>query len=78
MQQKGYGFMETGQDLSDLEVLVLGVVNHDKQNPFGKDVIKAYWEEWLESMNVKRFEIHDADLPVHTETVIKNFLDNNI
>ncbi len=74
MNEKNYGFIQTRQDLSDLEVLVLGIQNHDKKNPYGKEVIEEYWSQWLKSMDIKRFEIHSTDLPTHMSKIIDTFI----
>lgn len=73
---KNFGFMPATKDLSNLEVLVLGI-NPDKKNPYEDDVIKTYWEKWFIDMKVKRFEIKNADLPSNMEKVIRNFILEN-
>ena len=73
--EKGFGFIPATEGLGDLEVLVLGVVNHDKRrNPYGKDVIEKYWEDWLESMGVFKYKIYGADLPTNMEGAIQDFI----
>ena len=67
------GFIKANEDLSNLEVLVLGI-NPDSKNPYEEDVIKAYWGKWLQEMKVKRFEIRGAELPSNMEKVIKDFI----
>lgn len=58
-----------------MEVLVIGLVNHDKKrNPYGKDVVKKYWENWLQTMGVKKFEVYGAELPSNIENTITNFM----
>ncbi|WP_394747087.1 hypothetical protein [Spongiimicrobium salis] len=71
--QKDYGFIANNKDLSNLEVLVLGI-NPATKHPYEEDVIIAYWSKWLEEMNLKNFEIKQADLPSHMEKVIHNFV----
>ncbi len=79
MQQKEFSFIPANQNLNNLEVLVLGIENHDKnRNPYGKDVIKEYWKNWLTKMQVKSIEIHDTDLPVNMEEIIQKFIGNGI
>jgi hypothetical protein len=73
MEQKQLGFLPTGEDLSELEIMVIGIHPH-KRNPYEEDVIKAYWEQWLKSMKVKRFTIKDADLPTNMDKIIKDFI----
>ena len=73
---KNFGFIPATKDLSNLEILVLGI-NPDKKNPYEDDVIKTYWEKWFIDMKVKRFEIKNADLPSNMEKVIRNFILEN-
>lgn len=77
MKEKNYGFIKPTNNLNDLEVLVIGLVNHDKKrNPYGKDVMKKYWENWFEKMGVKKYEVYGAELPSNIEGTIKNFILN--
>ena len=66
-------FIKANNDLSNLEILVLGI-NPDPKNPFELDVIKTYWSKWFETMKVKRFEIHKAELPSEMDEIIKDFI----
>jgi len=68
-----FGFIPINIDLSNLEILVLGI-NPDSNNPYEEDVIKRYWSDWFKKMNVKRFEIRSTDLPSNMEKVIKDFI----
>jgi len=68
-----YGFITANKDLSNLEILVLGV-NPSTKNPYEEEVIKAYWAKWFEEMKVKRYEIRSSDLPANMDMVIKNFV----
>lgn len=70
---KDYGFLTLDNDLSNLEILVLGV-NPDDKNPYEEDVIRAYWSKWFKEMNVKNFEIKQADLPSNMDKIIRNFI----
>ncbi|WP_291871041.1 hypothetical protein [Maribacter sp.] len=70
---KDFGFVSIDNDLSNLEVLVLGI-NPDDKNPYEEDVINAYWSKWLAEMNVKNFKIKQADLPSHMDKIIKRFI----
>lgn len=72
-EKKDYGFLKISRDLENLEVLILGV-NPDKRNPYEGDVIQAYWEKWLKEMKVKKHAIKRADLPIHLEDVIQEFI----
>lgn len=75
IEKKEFGFISTGMDLSNLEVLVLGI-NPSKNNPYEEDVIMKYWRDWLEDMNVKRYEIKTAELPSNMDKIIKEFILN--
>lgn len=72
LDEGNFGFIPLDLDLSNLEILVIGI-NPDVKNPYEEDVIKAYWTTWFEKMNVKKFEIKNADLPSNMEKVIKDF-----
>lgn len=74
-QKKGFGFIKIDSDLSNLEVLVLGI-NPSKNNPYEEKVIKAYWTKWLTDMKIKHFVIKSADLPSNTDKIIKDFILN--
>ena len=77
LKNKNYGFIKANDDLSNLEVLVLGI-NPNKSNPYEEKVIRMYWSNWLSEMKVKRFDIKNADLPSNMDTIIKDFiLDTN-
>ncbi|WP_440121891.1 hypothetical protein [Tenacibaculum sp. Ill] len=75
-QSKDYGFLPLHKNLENVEVLVLGV-NPNKKNPYEEDVIKEYWKKWLTEMNVKKFQIKRADLPIHINDVINDFILSN-
>ncbi|CAM1358388.1 conserved hypothetical protein [Tenacibaculum sediminilitoris] len=70
---KDYGFLPVNQSLENVEVLVLGI-NPNKKSPYEEDVIKEYWKKWLTEMNVKKFQIKRADLPIHINDVINDFI----
>lgn len=77
IQNKNYGFIKANDDLSNLEVLVLGI-NPNKNNPYEEKVIRAYWSKWFTGMKIKHFEIKTADLPSNMDIIIKDFiLDKN-
>jgi len=71
--EQDFGFIKIEGDLSNLEVLVLGI-NPDKKNPYEEKVIKAYWTKWFAEMNIKHFEIKNADLPSNMEKIIQDFI----
>lgn len=70
---KNLGFIKIDTDLSNLEVLVLGI-NPSKNNPYEEKVIKEYWSKWLADMKIKHFEIKNADLPSNIDKIIKDFI----
>jgi hypothetical protein len=72
-EKENFGFIKINTDLSDLEVLVLGI-DPSKNNPFEEKVIKAYWNKWLSEMKIKHFEIKNADLPSNMDKIIKDFI----
>jgi hypothetical protein len=67
----GINLMPTGQEVDNLEVLVLEV-NANPVSDFAK--IKSTISEWFDSMGIKTFKITETDLPSNTEGVIKEFL----
>ncbi|PTT14421.1 hypothetical protein DBR27_04155, partial [Flavobacterium sp. HMWF030] len=75
-KDQDFGFIKIDIDLSDLEVLVLGI-NPSKNNPYEEKVIKAYWTKWLTEMKIKHFEIKNADLPSNMDKIIKDFISKN-
>lgn len=72
-QDKKFGFIKIDKDFSNLEVLVLGI-NPVKNNPYEEKVIKEYWSKWLSEMNIKHFEIKNADLPSNMDKIISDFI----
>lgn len=75
MRNQKLGFINANNDLSNLEILILGI-NPNPKNPYEEDVIKAYWANWFAAMKVKRYEIRNADLPSNMDKVIKDFIEN--
>ena len=75
MQQQHFGFIKANENLSNLEILVLGI-NPDKKNPYEGKVIKEYWSNWFTGMKVKRFEIKETGLPSNMDKVISDFILN--
>lgn len=67
-----YGFIPATENLDDLEILVLGI-NPDKKNEYEGELIKQYWGDWFQKMDVKRFEIKTAELPSNMEKIIQDF-----
>lgn len=76
MHNQKFGFIKAGDNLSNLEILVLGI-NPNTKNPYEEKVLRAYWNNWLSEMKVERFDIKNADLPSNMEKIIKNFILNN-
>ncbi|MFV8328332.1 hypothetical protein [Flavobacterium sp. ZS1P14] len=77
MMNQKLEFLKANNDLSNLEILVLGI-NPNPKNPYEEDVIKAYWTNWFKAMKVKRFEIRNADLPSDMDKVIKDFISKKL
>jgi hypothetical protein len=75
IKQNNFGFIPANEDLSNLEILVLGL-NPDIKNPYEGKVIKEYWTNWFTKMKVKRFEIKETGLPSNMDKVIKDFIKN--
>jgi len=73
LTNKDLGFIVANEDLSSLEVLVIGI-NPDSKNPYEQKVITAYWTKWFEEMKVKRYEIKTAELPSDMDAIIKDFV----
>lgn len=68
-----FGFITAIEDLSNLEVLVLGI-NPDNKNPYEEEVLKKYWSDWFNTMNVLRYDIKTAELPSNMDKLIKDFI----
>jgi hypothetical protein len=75
MKKNDFGFIKANNDLSNLEVVVIGI-NPLKGNPFEGDVISEYWVKWLKEMKVKNpvMKPIPADLPSNVETIIQNYI----
>lgn len=76
ISQNNYGYISANNDLSNLDVLVIGI-NPEKNNPFEGDVIRAFWINWLTEMGVRKFKIVESDLPSNLEKVISGFISNS-
>jgi len=76
MESNKIGYLKANDDLSNLEILVLGV-NPSTKNPYEGKVIKEIWSNWFKEMNVKRFEIKETALPSNMDKVIKDFIGLN-
>lgn len=75
LQDQDFGFIKANDDLSNLEVLVIGI-NPNKNNPYEEKVIREYWIKWFTEMKISHFEIKNADLPSNMEKIIKDFILN--
>jgi hypothetical protein len=54
-------------------VLVLEV-NPSKVHRNDDEIIKRYWGDWFENMNVERYKILTTDVPENTKPMINEFL----
>ena len=72
-EEENFGFISKRNDLNNLEVLVLEV-NPSQVHLDDDQIIKKYWSEWFEEMNVKKSKIYTTDLPSNTTELIKIFL----
>ncbi|MBF4507908.1 hypothetical protein IRZ83_14620 [Flavobacterium sp. JLP] len=73
LHDQDFGFIKTNYNLSNLEVLVVGI-NPSKNNPYEEKVIRTYWSKWFTEMKIKHFEIKNADLPSNMDKIIKDFI----
>jgi hypothetical protein len=73
MEKDNFGFIPIDADLSNLEILVLGI-NPSKKNQYDDEVIKKYWKDWFSKMGVKKFQIKNASLPSNMDKIINNFI----
>lgn len=70
--QNKYGFIPARNDLEELEVMIIGINSY--RNTTFEDIIFKYWSNWLTEMNVKKFKIVNADLPVNVDKIISDFI----
>tara|TARA_R110001592_G_scaffold20205_1_gene82306 strand:+ start:1916 stop:2818 length:903 start_codon:yes stop_codon:yes gene_type:complete len=73
IEEGNFGFIPINTDLSNLEVLVLGI-NPSKKNQYDDEVIKKYWSDWFSKMNVKKFELKNSNLPSNMDKIINDFI----
>jgi len=76
IEQKGFGFIPASQNLESLDVLVLGI-NPDKKNTYEEEVLRKFWSNWLDDMDVRYFEIKTNDIPSNMDKVIQEFILQN-
>lgn len=75
MVDKEFGFIPATHGLENLEILVLGI-NPNTKNPYEEDVIRKYWSNWFDTMEVGRYDIKTAGLPSNMDKIIKEFILN--
>jgi hypothetical protein len=68
-----YGLISTGQQLSNLEVLVLEI-NPSDEHPNDFTKLKAFWSKWFDEMGIDRYRLVKTDLPANTKKTITHFL----
>lgn len=72
-EQEQYGLEPTGADLSDLEVLVVGIAPEEKY-PQDFDIIRKYWSQWFSDMGIRHFDFIKTGQPVYTTKILGDFL----
>ncbi len=75
IDEKEIGFIPATEELENLEILVLGI-NPDPKNPYEEEVIRKYWSDWFDKMEVGRYDIKTAGLPSNMDKIIKDFILN--
>jgi hypothetical protein len=73
MLEQNIGFIPVDADLKGADVLVLGL-NPDDKNDYEADVLLQYWADWLDGMNVNKYEILLSDLPSNLDRTIQEFI----
>lgn len=68
-----YGLIKINEKLGNLEVLVLEL-SPPEGNPVDIDILKKYWNKWLNEMGVVKWALYPTGLPVYTEKYISDFL----
>ena len=66
--------LRAGVDLSQLEVLVVGIYPGESQRKYGAPIIKKFWSELFDDLKVKRYDFLDADLPIYLNDGIEKFI----
>ena len=74
IENRNLGFVPATHNLNDLEVLVIGITDQNKENPYTPDIIKMYWSKWFDEMGVKKYKIKNSDIPTNMEKVISDFI----
>lgn len=71
--KEDYGLIPVQKDLSNLDIMVIGI-NPPKKYPQDFDIVKKYWSKWFEEMNVHNYKILKTDLPSYTSKEISRFI----
>ena len=77
IKTKKHGFIPLDLDLSNLEILVLGINSvKNGNNKYDYDVLEKYWSDWIYGMGVKKenFAFKTAALPSNMNNIIKSFI----
>tara|TARA_R110000823_G_scaffold58763_1_gene141596 strand:+ start:4205 stop:5113 length:909 start_codon:yes stop_codon:yes gene_type:complete len=75
IEEKDIGFIPATEELENLEILVLGI-NPDPKNPYEEEVIRKFWSDWFDKMEVGRYDMKTAGLPSNMDKIIKDFILN--
>lgn len=75
LEEKEFGFIPATGKLNNLEVLVIGI-NPDPKNPYEEEVIRKYWGDWFDKMEVARYDIKSTTLPSNMDKIITDFILN--
>ena len=68
-----YGFIKLNKNLSKLNILVAEIAPINSY-PRDFEILKKYWEKWLNEMNAKSLKFIKSDLPSINKQIIKNHL----
>ncbi len=74
IKKQNKGFIKAQEDLSDLEILVLGINKRNHKNPNAQNIIQFYWNQWFKEMKVKKYKVEDSALPTDVEDIITDFI----
>ncbi len=76
INKRNLGFIPATKNLSDLEVLVIGIKGQN--GPYAENIIEAYWKKWFVEMGIQNsnIKIKSADIPSSIEKVIFDFILN--
>tara|TARA_R110002012_G_scaffold201134_2_gene370101 strand:- start:1676 stop:2584 length:909 start_codon:yes stop_codon:yes gene_type:complete len=75
IDEKEIGFIPATEELENLEILVLGI-NPDPKNPYEEEVIRKFWGDWFDKMEVGRYAIKATALPSNMDKIITDFILN--